>query len=243
MKTLTQYLAALCCCVSAHAAQQIVVPGGLANTEGNSSSSDLFKTEPSNFLQVYSAFDFASLGAPTGIISGISFRLDGANPQLAGGVWRISVVLFTTPRNPDGLSPNYSENGGTDGILVFGGLHGIVARPSPGDGPQPFQIHIPFTTDFAYVPAMGNLGVSIISSLNSGGTTPMSLDAQLASGDPVGRVFGDPFSNSGIVDTLGLITRFDITPVPEPSRFTVLVLAIALIVIAARINTKFLKSR
>jgi hypothetical protein len=64
MKTFVQLLA-LCCCVTAHAAQQLVVPGGLSNVEGNSSGSGPFLTAGATFQQVYSASEFAALGAPT----------------------------------------------------------------------------------------------------------------------------------------------------------------------------------
>jgi hypothetical protein len=224
MKTFVQTLVILCCGLTAHAAQQIVVPGGLESTEGNSASGDLFTIGSSTFLQVYASSEFASLGAPTGIITGVSFRLDTASGQRFGGVWpSVAICLSTSSRSPDGLSPVFNDNVGADSICVFGGRLGFVANPSPNVEPQPFLIHIPFTTPYLYVPSRGNLLMGIVT---FGGTTNLMLDAQLATGDAVGRVFADSFSaTSGTVDTLGLITRFDVIPVPEPTVFVLVLVA------------------
>jgi hypothetical protein len=217
MKTIIQHLAALCCCASAHAAQQLVVPGGLTNTEGNSFSGDLFVNGIAHLQQVYSASEFAFLGAPTGRVDAISFRLDGETGQSFAGVWpSVSVFVSTTTRSPDSLSAAFSDNIGADVIRVFGG--GLVISAMDSSQPQPFAVRIPFQTPFLYDPARGNLVIDILAL----GTRNLSLDAQMTFGDGVGRVFANPDALSGTVDTLGLVTRFDITPIPEPSTVALL---------------------
>jgi hypothetical protein len=188
---------------------QYVVPSNLENTEGNSSSADLFTTVGSIFQQVYSASEFGF--APTSRIDGISFRMDGETGQSFVGTWNASVFLSTTFRSPDSLSPAYGDNSGPDSVQVFGGRFLTWATNTPGV--RPFQLRIPFETPFVYEPSKGNLSVYMVV---GPGSANLTLDAQLASGDSVGRVFGG-YSATGTPDTLGLVTRFDVTPIPEPS--------------------------
>jgi hypothetical protein len=162
---------------------------------------------------VFSSYEFASIGAPTSRIDGLSFRIDGANIQPFLGSWQVAVYLSTTTQTPDGLSTFFADNAGLDGLRVFGGSLGIFAPSSSGIEPRPFQVRIPFATPFFYDPSRGNLSLYIVT---GGGPLGLALDAQFASGDAVGRVFADGDSLDGTVDTLGLVTRFDITPVPEP---------------------------
>jgi hypothetical protein len=212
MKTFLQLLA-LCCCVTAQAAQQLVVPGGLANVEGNSSSSDLFVNGDAHLQQVYSASDFAFLGAATGRIDAISFRLKAGTDESFAGSWRsVVVVASTTTRSPDGLSPHFSDNLGSDITGVFAGALFIVA-PNSDLEPRPFDVRIPFATPFFYNPSAGNLSIDIVTL----GSRTLTLDSQLVPGDSISRVWANPDSLNGTVDSMGLVTRFDITPIPEPA--------------------------
>jgi hypothetical protein len=230
MKTITQSLLALCCCVTAHAAQQLVVPNNLVNTEGNTSNSDLFINGIARMVQVYSASEFSSFGAPILRIDGVSFRAEsGTGP--VGGVWNINVFLGTTPRSPDALSLVFDENLGADSIVARAGPWGFAAV-NDSVNPRPFDVDIAFTTPFFYEPASGNLALSIIAL----GTRELLLDAQLASGDGVGRVYG-PNAVGGAFDTLGLVTRFDITPVPEPSVTTITAVCVVLALVLSRRNS------
>jgi len=218
MKKVVQWLAFWLsgCLACAQGTLQVVVPSGNANVEGNSASGDLFRTSASVFQQVYSASAFGFLGGTTGRIDGMAFRFDGgASNQGFVGIWPgISISLSTTLQNPDSLSPTYSQNGGSDEVIVFGGSLDIVAPSEPGL--RSFQVVVPFQTPFFYDPSRGNLSLFMVS---SAGPTNLFLDGQFAAGDSVGRVFGG-FASTGIPDTLGLITRFNITPIPEPSSAT-----------------------
>lgn len=205
--------------------QVVVVPNDAANVEGNSSSADLFVNGTARMVQVYSATEFNFSGAPTGRIDGVAFRLESGTAPVVG-FWNVSVGVGTTSRSPDGLSPIFDDNLGADSIMVRAGLFGISATNNTVS-PRPFEVQIPFTSPFFYDPTRGNLALSIVAL----GSSDVLLDAQFASGDGVGRVFG-PNSLSGTVDTLGLVTRFDFTPIPEPSGVAMLgVGAIALLVL------------
>jgi len=214
MKTIVQCFV-LCCGVTAHAAQtQIVVPNNLAKVEGNSSGSGPFLQAGATYQQVYSASEFTSLGAPTGIITGISFRLDSTAAQRLLGPWSsLTITMATTSQSPDGLSPNMADNAGP-ATSVFGGPLFFNATPDPGMASQPFNIHIGFSQPYYYVLPQGNLSMFMF---GIGGQQIVALDAEATVGDGIGSVFANGSTLSGTPSTLGLITRFDITPVPEPS--------------------------
>ena len=191
---------------------QLVVPNGLTNVEGNSSSSEIFSTTTARLQQVYAASEFMSVSAPTCRIDAISFRFDGSSTQGFLGFRSVTMSLSTTTRSPDSLSPVYDDNAGPDAVLVFGGMHGFFAT-NTSTMPRSFELRIPLTTPFFYEPAKGNLSLGLIT---SAGATAFLLDAQNIPGDGVGRVIGGN-TLSGAVDTLGFVTRFEITAIPEPS--------------------------
>jgi hypothetical protein len=206
------------------------------NVEGNTFSSELFINGEARMLQVYSAHDF-ELGAPQLRIDGISFRLDETVGTTIGG-WNIAVFISTTPRAPDAFTPDYNSNHGSDGVLVLsGGAAGIVSMET-GPGPRTFLLDIAFSTPFLYDPAKGNLAVDIVAA----GTRILSLDAQSMPGDSVGRVFG-PNALSGTVDTLGLVARFEVTPIPEPSVVTLFALCTVVVAILAAKKSRVAEER
>src|SRR5882672_11184509 len=123
---------------------RLVVPGGLANVEGNSAMSDLFTTDTVDMVQVFSASEFGFLAGQIGRIDGVAFRLDGATSQTFVGLRSVSVYMSTTLRSPDSLSTYIYDNTGNDGGLVFGGTIGVVATST--SGVRPFDVRIPFAT-------------------------------------------------------------------------------------------------
>jgi hypothetical protein len=85
------------------------------------------------------------------------------------------------------------------------------------------------TTPFWYIPSQGNLLLDIA---GFGGQTvfPGGLDGHFASGDSISRVFAlNGNSLIGTADTLGLVTRFDMTVVPEPSTWALALIGCLLI--------------
>jgi hypothetical protein len=233
MKTVSQCLAVLCCGVTAHAAQQLVVPGGLANVEGNSSGSGPFLTAGATFQQVYSASEFAALSAPTGIITGVSFRLDSAAGQRLLGSWpSLTISLATTSQSPDALSPNMADNAGP-ATIVFGSSLFFNTTYVPGVDPQQFDIRIRFSQPFFYAPSQGNISMAMF---GVGGQQIVSLDAESTVGDGIGSVFANGSTLIGTPSTLGLITRFDIAPIPEPSSAIIVLMAVLVSLAIARVR-------
>src|SRR5207247_4807945 len=128
-----------------------------------------------------------------------------------------SVSLSTTLRGPDNLSPVFADNVGPDRVTVFTGSLGFGAAYQPGASPQPLAENITLTTPFYYSPSQGNLLVDI-RGVSGHVFFTGDLDAESTTGDAVSRVLA--FSNlatTGTADTLGLVTGFNITVVPEPT--------------------------
>jgi hypothetical protein len=80
---------------------------------------------------------------------------------------------------------------------------------------------IPFSTPFVYNPTAGNLLLYVI---NSGGGGTIQFDAAEFA-DETSRAY--IFSDVVNADTLGLVTQFEATPVPEPATLLLLALGLA----------------
>jgi hypothetical protein len=240
MKTIIQCLSALCCCVTAIGAPtQVVVPNNLANVEGNSSVAAPFNSTSFRFQQVFDASQFAIPAGMSGRVDKISFRLDGASTETValffGGS---SVQLSTVQRGPDGLSPIFADNRGLDSATIWNGSLGIGGLAQPGAMPQPwpFAESIPTFggTPFFYDPRMGNLLLEVAAG-DGQAFLPGALDGHSATGDSISWVFANSAgASSGTAQTLGLVTRFDITVVPEPASFLLLLAGLTTLAFARR---------
>jgi hypothetical protein len=193
-----------------------VVPGPNTLIEGNSGSSTPFNQTGVRFQQVYAAQAF-EFHAP-GFIRAIEFRVDGI-PEGGGRAFfgvlsNVQVNLSTTLRQPDSLSPVFQENIGFNDTVLHSGpltLSGSVSSP----GPNSFDIEILFPARYYYDPAQGNLLLDV---RNFMGAATSPFDAVNVLGDSVSTVSAvGVASSSGSLSTLGLVTRFVIDPVPEPS--------------------------
>ena len=223
MKKLIPMLLLWSSALAALAQGVVVVPNGFGNVEGNSSTSDPFTSSSFRLQMVIDASQFAIPAGASGRVDGIAFRVDGASTGGAlysfGGC---SVTLSTTPVGADGLSAVFADNVGANPVTMYSGAGSFGSLYNPGQNPQFFGQTIPPLSAFWYNPQQGNLLLDI---RGGGGLVlfPGSLDAQAALGDSVSRVFANSSSaTSGSADTLGLVTRFNFTVVPEPSIWALL---------------------
>ncbi len=193
-------------------------------------------TNGNRYQQVYSSSFFAAV-APQQLIQSIAFRpKQGAFGTFISGTVTFSdlrVSLSTTPREaninfPGGLNSDLATNVGADAQEVFSGpITFTTDRMLFDNDVEDFDFKINFMNPFFYQPSMGNLlleviipvGVSASSNFTQldsiiGGVTSFpgktgmasATDANLSDGISVG-------SNSNT----GLVTQFEVTPVPEPA--------------------------
>jgi hypothetical protein len=226
-------LTVLAGCALAHGSTvSIVAPNGLTGTEGNIDNTYPFSVaETMRYQQVYAASQFGAIAAGGGMITGIAFRPDAVyGNAFTHTIANIGIDLSMTTAGPGGLSLTFANNVGANDTTVFNGsLTLSSAFTGPAGGPKNFDILIPLTTPFYYNPAAGNLLLDIrnFSSGNSGGNLISALDATSANPTLVGRVYAFDASatsapNSFDEDTLGLVTQFTATPVPEPATWGLL---------------------
>jgi hypothetical protein len=227
-------------CALAHGSTvSIVTPNGLTGTEGNIDNAFPFSVaETMRYQQVYAASQFGAIAAGGGMITAIAFRPDAVyGYAFTHTIANIQIDLSTTTAGPGGLSLTFANNVGANDTTVFNGsLTLSSAFTGPAGGPKNFDILIPLTTPFYYNPAAGNLLLDIrnFSSGNSGGNLIPQLDATSANPTLVGRVYAFDASATSAPysfdeDTIGLVTQFTATPVPEPTTWGLLCVAALLV--------------
>lgn len=207
------------------------VPIDARTQEGNSGSLYPFSYGYTRYQQVNAATDFGSPMGPDGaFLQGMYMRLDSPNGfSFSGYPTNLQVNLSTTLRQPDSLSPVFSDNVSANDQIVFGPTTPrLAADHISGRAPQSWTagIWIPFSQPFLYRPADGNLLLDI--RLFNGSTAGSWIDAWNRTGDSVSSVSGGIGDLSGTASTLGISTLFYGTlVVPEPSTYVLLALGTA----------------
>jgi hypothetical protein len=206
MKPAVKLIAIFAFCTFWARADQIVVPAAQATQSGNSFLIDPFAA-PGTIDSVYGSKNFSG---PVSI-NGIAFRLDEASlgrtfdAVIPRVTIRISTYLGTY--NSYLIGPGYNGNKGLDDTLVFDAAVHWTTTDLPS-GPNPFDLKVLFSKQFAYDPANGALLVDFTTTGPFSGGIP-SVDTQ-GHGDSSIGWFGDK--------SLGnLVTQFDVTSIPEPS--------------------------
>lgn len=211
----------------------IVVPGDLADTEGNEGngapfSINDFGLDTQRYQQVYDASEF---GSDALNITGLMFRPDvlGGDPFDAT-IPDIEIRLSTTAQAVDGLSLTFANNIGPDETTVFSGalsLSSADTGPVLPAVPKDFDINIVFDAGFTYDPLLGNLLLDIFV---FDGASTTAFDAAFVAGDSVSRILtldsGVNSPTADMADIFGLVTKFTIE-VPEPGGLTLLALGLA----------------
>lgn len=193
-------------------AQTIVVPNSLTNVPGNTANGIPFGSGFFRYQQVYASSEFSSSGGLI-IIHHIAFRPDESiSVPFSASFPNLQVNLSTTSAAVDLLSTTFASNTGTDEQIVFQGTWSILSNAT-GSPTRLFDVVLTFQSSFLYNPAMGNLLLDIRQ--NSNVSTSM-FDGEFTSGDGVSRMFGAIGNPTGSADSLGLVTQFGFTAVPEP---------------------------
>jgi len=240
---------ALWCAIAAPGgarAVEIVAPNGFETVDGDTGNLfPFFATSATNnsmrYQQVFDASEFGAIGAGGGAITEIAFRAHSDSPPFAAPLASIQINLSTTANAADGLSTTFADNVGADDTTVFGPAPFAVSSAQPANfthTAKPFEIVFPLLTPFFYDPALGNLLLDMRIPVQAAqpllATT--AFDGSVSGSDATSRVYSyynDVNSPSADqVSTLGLITRFTATPVPEPG--TAVLFALGLAALAGR---------
>lgn len=227
----------------AQSGQNVSVPFP-GDSEGNTFSTIPFTAGPQTSLRFQQLYDFAGddiagIQGPF-LIRSISFREDATHQfGFTSYFADFQLNLSTTSRSDDGLSTVFSENvGADDRVVIPRGEFRIGAS----------QVIIRLATPFLFDPREGNLLLDI-RNYGGGGTGwgippfagPAYLDALSALEDGVSSVSATSINAlSGSTSTLGLVTTFHMTQVPEPSS---LVVAAFSGLLAVGIRTIFIRGR
>lgn len=223
-------------------AAPITLPPGNSGAPGNARNDLPFNNIGSSSNRVSQVFSAAGFPFP-GLITEIRFRAD-ENPSygesFTQSIPRLRIDLSTTAAAPDALSLTFADNVGPDVMTVFDGpifLSGNnVLLP---DGTTEFSIVIPLSTPFLYNPADGNLLMDI-RMYGGPGLLTTTFDAQSVVGDGTSRIhtglFGDADQPVALgSDSLGLVTQFEIEPVPVPEPGALVALGLAMLAVGRRL--------
>lgn len=200
-----------------------IVPNVFANIEGSAASNAPFgRSASGRFQQVYGASSFDNT---PGYITEIRFRPDVNFGSIFSRTTPASVQVYlsTTQAAVDGLNLDFESNLGADNSLVISGPLGYSSVfTGPAGGPKDFDIVLNLATPFLYNPANGNLLMDVRYPTGMRATGPFDLffDAVNASDDDISILIQDTgISNPSMASaaTHGVVTRFSITPVPEPN--------------------------
>ena len=166
------------------------------------------------YQQVYAASSFLSVSSLPLSITELSFA------QLPGGVPldfnlpSIEIRLSTTQKAPDGLSSFFAQNvGADDSVVLSGSLHFYQSTV------ERYGVHVLLQQPFIYDPQTGNLLLDVrnFQTLPGPPFTVGGLIAHIMLGDPVSLVsVFNVNAAHGSMGTAGLLTRFTVTPIPEP---------------------------
>jgi hypothetical protein len=219
--------------VATAAADILVTPSNLATSEGNQNSVYPFNfaqlggpaTPTQRYQQIYRSSLF---GGTTGVINSIAFRADRDSP-LSNFTDTVDIEIRLShtakqptqppgPNPPNSLSAVFTDNVGPDETLVFDDVISLTYS-SLRPGPSPFVV-INLTNQFVY-----NGTDNLLIDFKVFSAPPASnrglLDAVTDTGD-MAYVFsgaGDSVGNASgtVINFLGLVTQFEISPVPLPT--------------------------
>ena len=215
MKTIISYALLLIWCESPALADFVFSPN-VANPNGSIDGPFLLTQSEAasiRYQQVYAASSFLSVSSLPVSITELSFAQIPGGLPLDFNLPSIEIRLSTTQNAPDGLSPFFAQNvGADDSVVLSGSLHFYQSTV------ERYGVHVLLQQPFIYHPQTGNLLMDVrnFQTIPDPGM-PIGVYAQIALGDSVSLVaIGNVNDPGGSTGTAGLLTRFTVTPIPEP---------------------------
>jgi hypothetical protein len=151
----------VCLLVAATSAaqQSKVIPAERTSIEGFITHAYPWSYSQVRFQQVIAAPAVASSGA---VINAISFRRDASTALFNAKTWSYRITLHETAVTPATMTKTFASNlGANPGVVVFDGAINFPAPMPAWPTPNPFTLRVPFTTNFVYTAANGNLLIEI----------------------------------------------------------------------------------
>jgi hypothetical protein len=227
-------------------AAEIVTPNDDATVEGNTAANATSFPAGQQVLFDVSSTQFGAL--PIGdVITGFSFRPD-TNTCAAGPcspftetLENVTIVLATTSIAPTTVDTTFADYLTTNVQTVFSGNLTVSTSETltqPG-GPKVFDITFPFTSGYAYNPAVGNLVLDLV--IASDTVTPTLLDASNTTADEM--VQSQYFASASAATTGALSPLVDVleittSPVPEPGTWALMLLGVGAVGAGLRARRK-----
>ena len=245
MKNLLIAWVCAACFVLSSRAQFVVSPFAFGNTGAQLPFLIGSNTAVSvRYQQVYGASDFMRVRTPF-LITEIDFGgVTGRGFTVADENLRnVRIDFSTTSRALDDLSLTFANNVGFDNTTVFSGpLH------VRDDNLSEYGIRIPLQTPFLYDPSAGNLLLDVrnfqtVCSCSPAGFESMRGEGTL--GDTVSSVWAPDVNaaSATLQSTLGLVTSFRVTPVPEPGTWALVLVGLGMLLVSKWIPGRVLLRR
>lgn len=195
----------------------------------NYEPSPSLKRQTTHYQQVYAASAFSRIPAGGAFITRIEFRggCFSQNTLTISNSQPFAISMSTTLKSPDGLSPRFSDNIGSNVVIAATNRFFFFrADHGPCDGPEndpEWLTSIQLGTPFFYNPALGNLLVEMqvpigyLESQDYARGRQFLNEIALQPNDAVSRIVASGLTSevADIVDTAGLVTQFRMFDFPK----------------------------
>jgi len=214
----------------------VLVPGNLANTEGNLNSISALSLGAAffspyitgRFQEIFDANQFSVFGTGQ-TITQVAFRGNSGNVPNGGLAIldNIEVRLSTSSKTPQTLSSTYADNANADATLVYSGAITFLRAYDAGT-PRSFNYIIPLQAGFVYNPALGGLllDIRVIQGLNPSSQSPVPTFDYSTITNSLGVVRSQSATTTGYSDATGSVfsghgfpvqLTYEPTAAPEPA--------------------------